>query len=225
MFDRVNQFLMGTYLVSRTLKHYPSVVIDPEQLTEPLETAKVFGRTAPFHLEIGSGKGTFLVNEAKRRPMIDFLGIEWARKYYRYAVDRVGRWSLTNVRLIRTEAAVFLRDYVRDQSVDCLHLYFPDPWPKQRHHKRRFVNQSNIELIFRVLKVGGELRIATDHVDYFRHIQSVLSENSHRGQVVEFHPTAGALTGEWVGTNFERKYLKEERSVYKIAVAKKPLSI
>ncbi len=70
----------------------------------------IFGRSAPVHIEIGSGKATFLVNEATTKPYDDFLGIEWCNKIYRYAVDRVGRRGLTNVRIIRADAAVFIKE-------------------------------------------------------------------------------------------------------------------
>jgi len=205
----------------RPLKHYPSVVIDPESVSDKLCFSGLFGRDAPVHIEIGSGKGTFIVNQAQVEPDIDFLGIEWANKYYRYAVDRVGRWGLKNVRMLRADAAVFLAEHVSSQSVSCIHLYFPDPWPKKRHNKRRFVNQSNIEQVHRILVSKGVLKMATDHADYFEQMQSVLKENSDRFETIDFLPCAGAKTGEWVGTNFERKYLKEDRSVHTLAVAKK----
>jgi tRNA (guanine-N7-)-methyltransferase len=208
----------------RLLKHYPSVIIDPETISDKLCFSDLFGREAPVHVEIGSGKGTFIVNQSKAQPEVDFLGIEWASKFYRYAVDRVGRWELKNVRLIRTDAAILLAEHISDQSVSGIHLYFPDPWPKKRHHKRRFVNQANIEHVYRILVPGGVFKMATDHAEYFEQMQAVLHQNSSRFDIVEFLPTAGAKTGEWVGTNFERKYLKEERPVYTLAVAKKKVS-
>jgi tRNA (guanine-N7-)-methyltransferase len=206
--------------MSRLLKHYPSVIIDPEAISDKLSFSDLFGREGPVHVEIGSGKGTFIVSQAKAQPEADFLGIEWASKFYRYAVDRVGRWELKNIRLLRTDAANFLAEHISDQSVSCIHLYFPDPWPKKRHHKRRFVNQANIEHVYRILVPGGVFKMATDHAEYFEQMQTVVHQNSGRFEIVEFLPTAGAETGEWVGTNFERKYLKEERSVYTLAAAK-----
>ncbi|MEE9371241.1 MAG: hypothetical protein V3W45_07215, partial [Sedimentisphaerales bacterium] len=140
---------------------------------------------------------------------------------YRYAVDRIGRWGLTNVRLIRTDAAGFLTVFVPDSSVECFHIYFPDPWPKKRHHKRRFFNFANLEQLLRCLTTGGSLRVATDHAEYFEQIQKLLTDESDRLEKIEFFPTAGADTGEWVGTNFERKYLKENRPIFCLAVRKK----
>ena len=206
--------------MARALKEYPAVSLKIEDLDGRIDFVRIFGRTGPVHIEIGSGKGTFLLKQAGARPDENFLGIEWARKYYRYAVDRIGRWGLTNVRIIRTDAAVFLADFICDNSVDFFHIYFPDPWPKKRHHKRRFVCEANLEHLIRCLKTGGQLKIATDHTDYFEVVQKLISNENEVLEEIQFHPTAGADTGEWVGTNFERKYLKDQRPIYTIAVKK-----
>ncbi|MBC8473039.1 MAG: tRNA (guanosine(46)-N7)-methyltransferase TrmB [Planctomycetes bacterium] len=206
--------------MARTLKEYPSVLLKSEEIDNRIDFVRIFGRTGPVHIEIGSGKGTFLINQARARPGDNFLGIEWARKYYRYAIDRIGRWGLTNVRIIRTDAAVFLADFITDSSVECFHIYFPDPWPKKRHHKRRFISPANLEHLIRCLKTGGQLKIATDHEDYFQVIQELITDQDKGLEEIQFLPTAGADKGEWVGTNFERKYLKDQRSIYTIAVKK-----
>ncbi len=206
--------------MARILKEYPSVLLKPENLDGKIDFVRVFGRACPVHIEVGAGKGTFLLNQARAQPGNNFLGIEWARKYYRYAVDRIGRWGLTNVRIIRTDAAAFLADFIPDNSVDCFHIYFPDPWPKKRHHKRRFICPANLEHLVRCLKTGGQLKIATDHADYFEQIKTVLTARNETLQEIDFLPTAGAEACEWVGTNFERKYLKDQRPIYTIAVKK-----
>ena len=207
--------------MARILKEYSSVLLKPEDIDSRIDFVRIFGRTGPVHIEIGSGKGTFLVNQARARASDNFLGIEWARKYYRHAVDRIGRWGLANVRIIRTDAAVFLADFISDSSVECFHIYFPDPWPKKRHHKRRFISPANLEHLIRCLKTGGQLKIATDHEDYFEVIQEVIANQKKELEEIQFLPTVGADKGEWVGTNFERKYLKDQRSIYTLAVKKK----
>ncbi len=176
-----------------------------------------------MHIEIGSGKGTFLLSEATHRPDVDFLGIEWARKYYRHAVDRIGRWGLTNVRIIRTDVAAFLPQHVPDESISCFHIYFPDPWPKKRHHKRRFICTENIEQIIRCLKPGGIVNIAMDHQEYFARITQVIDMQVKfaRLEQIDFIRAAGAEPSEVVGTNYERKYIKAGRPVHTIA-ARKP---
>jgi len=207
-------------LMARILKDYPSVTLKAEDLDGKIDFAQIFGRSGPVHIEIGTGKATFLVNQAMAQPGVNFLGIEWASKFYRYAVDRIGRWALSNVRMIRTDAATFLTNFVLDNSVECFHIYFPDPWPKKRHHKRRFFYPANLKQLLRCLIPSGTIRIATDHTAYFEQIQRVLATHGNGLEEIEFFPAAGADRGEWVGTNFEKKYLKEQRSIYTIAVMK-----
>jgi tRNA (guanine-N7-)-methyltransferase len=206
--------------MARTLKDYPQVSLRLEDLVGKIDFVRVFGRDGPVHIEIGTGRATFLLNQARSQPQVNFLGIEWAGRYYRYAVDRIGRWSLGNIRIIRTEAASFLADFVPACSVDCFHIYFPDPWPKRRHHKRRFLAPANLELLLNTLRQGGTIRIATDHADYFEQIRKLIAAKDNRLQKIDFTPASGAEQGEWVGTNFERKYLKQQRPIYTLAVKK-----
>ena len=206
--------------MARILKDYPGVSLEPQDAEGKIDFVRIFGRSGPVHIEVGAGKGTFLLNQAKALPGENFLGIEWTRKYYRYAVDRVGRWGLTNVRIIRTDAAGFIAEFVPDESIDYFHVYFPDPWPKKRHHKRRFLCPVNLEHLIRCLKAGGQLRIATDHAEYFEQIKQVIAARSDKLEEIDFAKPAGAETGEWVGTNFERKYLKDQRPIYTLAARK-----
>jgi tRNA (guanine-N7-)-methyltransferase len=204
----------------RILNDYPAVSLKQEDLDSKLDFARIFGRSGVVHVEIGSGKGTFLLNQAQANPDDNFLGIEWASRFYRTAVDRIGRWGLSNVRIIRTDAVSFIADFVPDNSVEYFHIYFPDPWPKKSHHKRRFISKVNIENLIRCLKPAGQLRIATDHEGYFEQIKTVLDAADDKLEKIDFLPAAGAQTGEWVGSNFERKYKKDLRPIYTIAVKK-----
>ncbi len=206
--------------MARTLKDYPSVALKAEDLDDKIDFVRIFGRSGPVHIEIGTGKATFLLNEAMAQPHANFFGIERASRYYRYAVDRIGRWGLTNVRIMRTDAVHFLTEFVPDNSVDFFHIYFPDPWPKKRHHKRRFFCPANLEQLIRALKTDGQLKIATDHAEYFEQIRKLTANESDRLEEIEFVPTAGAEIGEWVGTNFERKYLKLNIPIYTLALRK-----
>jgi tRNA (guanine-N7-)-methyltransferase len=207
--------------MARKLKDYPSVALKLENLDGEIDFIQVFGRTAPLHIEIGTGKATFLLSQARAHSNMDFLGIERANKYYRYTVDRIGRWNLTNVRIVRTDAALFLADFVPSNSVDCFHIYFPDPWPKRRHHKRRFLCPDNMENLIRCLKPGGTLRIATDHAEYFEQIGVLITDKNKQLEQIEFLPSAGAGNGELTGTNYEQKYIKDKRKIYTFAAMKK----
>jgi len=183
----------------------------------------LFGRTAPLEIEIGSGKGTFLVSQAVAFPETNFLGFEWASKYYRHAADRITRRNLGNVRMLRDDAANFLREHVADGVVERFHIYFPDPWPKARHNKRRLLGEENMPEFYRTLAPGGVLNIATDHPDYFEQMEQVLlrGKMSHLFEQIDFTRPAGAREGEMTGTNFERKYLVEGRVTNTIALRKK----
>jgi len=211
----------GVTTMKRQLQDYTEVALAWDEGGGRLDWPRIFGRAGPVHLEIGAGKGTFLVAQARAQPEVNFLGIEWARKFYRHAVDRIGRWGLHNVRLLRADAAAFLRDAVPAESVDCFHVYFPDPWPKKRHHKRRFLQRANLEVLIRCLKPGGEIRIATDHADYFEQIRQVTAAYRGTLEEVPFERPAGAREGEWTGTNYERKYVKQSRPIYTAAFRKR----
>lgn len=122
----------------------------------------------PFEIEIGSGKGTFLVQQAALSPEIDYLGIEWAHEFYLYAADRIRRrreadGALTNVRMLNTDATELLRWRFPPNIARVIHLYFSDPWPKSRHHKKRVIQHRFLLHAWRVLQPGGELRVVTDH--------------------------------------------------------------
>jgi len=190
-----------------------------------MDLQSLFRQDHPLHIEVGSGKGTFLLNQAQVNPGINFLGIEWANKFYRYSVDRMRRWQITNVRLLRTDARDFIGHCLPAESVAVFHVYFPDPWPKKRHHKRRFFTENNILELARCLEPAGELRTATDHAEYFAAISHLLLGESRTARMfkqIEFFPADAADPGEWVGSNFERKYLKKGRKIYTLAVKKIP---
>jgi tRNA (guanine-N7-)-methyltransferase len=205
--------------MNKKLKDYPEISIKPDSLQQKINFENIFGRSAPVQIEVGSGKATFLLAQSRAYPQTDFLGIEWASRYYRLAVDRLGRWGVKNVKLIRTDAAKFITEYVESDSVDCFHLYFPDPWHKRKHHKRRFINNTNFQQILRIVKPAGRIQIATDHEDYFQWMMKVIENFSDRVKQTDFIPAAGAEENELVGTNYERKF-KNKRPTRKIALIK-----
>lgn len=165
----------------------------------------------PFEIEIGSGKGTFLVAQAATKPETNYLGIEWAMEYWRLAADRLRRHGLRNVRMLHDDAAEFLRWRLPDDLAQVIHLYFPDPWPKKRHHKRRIVQDQFLRECHRVLKKGGELRVVTDHTDYWAWMVEHFERHTALFTGRPFEQPDSAEEGEVVGTNFERKYRREGR--------------
>jgi tRNA (guanine-N7-)-methyltransferase len=191
------------------------VLLDEAVARGPIDLAAVFGSRRPVEVEIGTGKGTFLLARAAARPEVNLLGIEYARSYCAYAADRVRRAGLANVRLLRAEAAHVFRACLAPRSVLRVHVYFPDPWPKRRHHGRRLIQPAFVAEVRRVLRPGGELLIVTDHLPYFRWITGVL--DGARGFANVPFPQMADASGEIVGTNFERKYIAQGRPFYRIA--------
>jgi tRNA (guanine-N7-)-methyltransferase len=182
--------------------------VEVETLPRPISWRELFGNDHPVEVEIGIGKGTFLTDAAKGRPGVNFFGLEYARWFWRYASDRLRRNDCRNARTARAEAGYFVREFVADGSLAVVHIYFPDPWPKKRHHKRRLIQAPFLLQVERILEPGGRVQIVTDHEEYFRQMEEVVAGSPLK--VVDY------AAGE-VGTNFERKYRKEGRKFYAIA--------
>jgi tRNA (guanine-N7-)-methyltransferase len=196
------------------------VGLDVDSLPKPLDWRALFGNDHPVELEIGSGKGTFLTEQSKARPEVNFFGIEWARWFWRYASDRLRRAGCTNARTVRAEAGFFLNEFVPAGSIDVLHIYFPDPWPKARHHKRRLIQPKFVPVIARVLRSGGRLQVVTDHQGYWEENIEPTVRAAEGFRIVDYNRPGSADEGEFVGTNFERKYQREGRPFYAIAAVK-----
>ena len=208
---------------TRHLAHRPyekwdaGEILLPDSITKgPVDLAAIFGNSQPIEVEIGTGKGTFLLARAAARSELNFLGIEWAKAYAAYAADRFRRAGLANVRMIHCEAAHFFKVCLADApgSLWRVHIYFPDPWPKQKHHRRRLIQGPFVEQMRRALRPGGQLIIVTDHLDYFRQIERVVGQVS--GLAIAPMPRMADREGEVVGTNFERKYIAQGRPFYKL---------
>lgn len=181
-----------------------------------LDFDAIFGPDVPVEMEIGVGKGAFMLNRARALPERGFFGIEWANKIYLYAADRMVRWGVGNVRLMRTDASHFVRHSLKPGCLTMLHIYHPDPWPKKRHHKRRLIQPPFLAAAVNALKIGGRIAIQTDHAEYFEQIKQVLAGEPRLREVPFNVPEAGVVDG-YVQTNFEIKYLKEGREIYQAA--------
>lgn len=141
----------------------------------PLDFVAVYGRRAPVILEIGFGNGDALMAEAITHPENDYLGIEVHRPGVGGLLRRLAVSEISNVRVMLADAKDVLAMQVPDASLSGVHVFFPDPWPKKRHHKRRLVQSDFAALVTRKLRPGGYLHLATDWQDYAEHMASVLS--------------------------------------------------
>ncbi len=219
---------MGTSLRKASELDVGEIGIEQGQLPAidagPIALGQWFGAGRagwPMELEIGSGKGTFLVREAALRAEVNFIGLEYSKAFWRYAADRVRRHALANVRLVHVEAGLFLRNYVPCRCLAQVHVYFPDPWPKARHHKRRLIREGFLRLLHDRMLAGGVLRLATDHSDYFNWMQEHAGRVRELFEQIAFESPRGTEAGELVGTNFERKYRREGRPFHALALRAK----
>lgn len=155
-------------------RHGPSTSVDPSYV---LDTHAIFGRTAPLVVEIGSGRGEAIVQAAADHPELDFLGLEVYVPGVAQTLVTMRQVGVTNVRLLVVNAAEALTTMLPAGSVHELRVWFPDPWHKKRHHKRRLVTPEFARLAARVLEPGGVWRLATDWEDYAEQIRSVITES------------------------------------------------
>lgn len=151
-----------------------------------LDLAAAFGRAAPCVLEIGFGNGDALVGMAAESPERNFLGAEVHAPGVGHCLLAIERLGLTNVRLMMQDAVESLRERLADNSLAGVHLYFPDPWHKKRHHKRRLVQPEFVALLAARIAPGGYFHVATDWPDYAAHIQEVMAGSP------QFHPDPAA---------------------------------
>ena len=144
-----------------------------------LDLHALFGRSAPVVLEIGFGNGETLVEQAAADPGTNFIGIEVHEPGVGHCLLIAAEAGVDNLRVVMHDAIEVLRNQVPRRSLARVNLYFPDPWPKKRHHKRRIVQDAFVELIADRLANGGTLNIATDWANYAEHIDEVLSRSDH----------------------------------------------
>lgn len=178
----------------------------------PLESLVPEGYS-DVEVEVGSGKGTFLLAAASADPRRFVLGIEAAPAYAQLAAEKLHKAGLTNALLLVDNARLFVQDRIAPRSLRRLHVYYPDPWPKRRHRKRRFFGEQMPELLASVLRDDGHLLVATDNACYAGQIWSLLgaSEAFVRDEAEEARLLALPPGHGFSPTSFERKYLEEGR--------------
>ena len=192
------------------------IAIDPRETGfNKLELRDLFANDHDTILEIGSGKGRFLITAAIEHPELNLIGIEKSLHYHRVIRERVMKRNLTNIRLINHDAYLVLKDMLPDASIAEVHIYFPDPWPRKREQKRRIIRPEVLEQIERVLVPGGRAIYVTDHQEYFDAAAPVIEARfaSERRIPGPDDPPR---------TNYEAKYREQGRPIYEIRF-RKPL--
>ena len=185
----------------------------PELQVARLDVAELFGRSAPLHVDLGCGDGSFLCEMAQQFPKRSFLGIERLTK----RVEKVRRRAekIENLRVLRADTLFAVRYLLPESSVEAFYLLFPDPWPKRRHQFRRIFSRDFLDAIAAALEKHGVLRVATDQLDYFHQIER-LSRARLQFQVVPRSMDDAVLPV----SKFERKFREQGAPVYGLTLRK-----
>src|SRR4051794_20547561 len=188
--------------------------IELRSILEPLNIAEYFPRVQPLEIELGCGDASFLLNYAKAHSERNFIGVERLGGRIR-KLDRKGRRAgLTNLRGVRIESGYFLEYLVPPQSATALHIYFPDPWPKRKHLKNRFINERFPAIAKRVLAPGGVVYLRTDHADYFEQMTMVFTAATDFRFIEIPEELSSVLTDFEV--EFLKQGLKTNRAAYQL---------
>lgn len=185
---------------------------------EALNLNTIFGRCAPKILEIGSGMGETTATIAQQSPDNDYLAIEVHTPGIGSLLKLIDLQGLSNLRIIQYDAVTVLNLMIEKESLDGVHIFFPDPWPKKRHHKRRLIQATFVTLLCERIKSGGYLHIATDWQDYAEQILMVLSNETsliNNNKDYAQRPTSRPLT------KFEQRGIKLGHQVWDLIFTKK----
>ena len=190
-------------------------ILSPSSWTEKLDLVADYGRDAPLVLDIGCGKGRFLVSQASKHPELNFLGIDRQLVRLRKVSKKMVRQGADNVRLLRIEASYALSWLLPDASVKLAYVFFPDPWPKRRHHRRRLFSPVFLDTLLRVLMPDGEIYVATDHLPYFDEIHEIFSADERFLEIPPFVPDPDEQT------EFEEIFLEQGKPIGRAGFRKK----
>lgn len=177
----------------------------------PISTESFFGKPGPIEIEIGCGKGGFMVDYCERHPERAFLGMEWEPEIAFLAAGRVAkRPHLPHCRVVLGDAFYFFRDYLPDSCVQAFHMYFPDPWPKKRQLKNRLMGAAFMEQVLRLALPGAPFHWGTDHAEYDAEARQLFASLPWLEMVEpDAEPTEGIMT------NFEKKYRLQGKPIHR----------
>ena len=192
-----------------------NLLVQLASIVERLNLAELFPKPQPLEVELGCGDASFLVEYARRKPERNFIGVE--RLLGRISkLDRKGRRAgLANLRGVRIESSYFLQHLLPPQSAAALHIYFPDPWPKQKHRRHRLVGENFPRLARAALAPGGRIYLRTDDADYFQQMTEVFAANKEF-QKMETTPELAEITTDFEH-DFNLRGIKTLRAAYRLA--------
>lgn len=167
----------------------------PEEWLEPTDFRTYFDHPErPLEIDLGCGMGRFLLARSAKFPEINFLGIDRLLKRIKKIDKKARRAGLDNVRLFRVDGYYVTTYMIAPETVDTYYVFYPDPWPKEKHHHNRLFNEPFMDAIARTLKPGGKIHAATDHLPYFEKIYSLLKNDERFEETDTFYPSEDEVT-------------------------------
>jgi tRNA (guanine-N7-)-methyltransferase len=201
-----------------SLKTIINPVLDITEYCVPLEMQDVLNNTNELALEIGFGYGDFLIQMAKERPDLNYVGIEIKRNRFKRAVNTFLKQKINNVKLLHMDATMALHEVFKPSTFIEVYINFPDPWPKDRHKKHRIINNSFLDKLSKIMKPRGLLEITSDHRDYIEHMLTVFDQNSGFKNSFESPGYTNTLTNRPL-TKYEIEYRMEGREIFYLSYA------
>lgn len=174
------------------MKNY---ILDPHDVISQLDFKEIFGNDNPVEVDVGCGKGRFLIARADQFRDTNFLGIERMRSRQAIVNKKINTHALENVAITGIEASYVVENQIKPESVSAYYIFFPDPWPKRRHHRRRLFSETFLDSLHRTLVEGGRVHVATDHLEYFDVIYEIISNDKRFTEVETFEPQEHERTG------------------------------
>jgi tRNA (guanine-N7-)-methyltransferase len=181
---------------------------------------ELFDNSNPIEVEIGAGKGKYLLARAQLEPDINFIGFDYIWKYLKIGWARAQKRELTNLLFFKAEAEEVITHLTPGGSVSIFHVYFPDPWHKRKHHKRRFMTPEFVRMLHDRLVPGGLIELATDNFDYYIWLKRTLIEAGEDMWAATRERRNERILNPEIKTNFEIKYEAEGRDLYYLELKK-----
>ncbi|WP_372725238.1 tRNA (guanosine(46)-N7)-methyltransferase TrmB [Novipirellula sp.] len=192
-----------------------------DSLPEVLSSDSMFGNAKPLEIEVGSGKGLFMSNASAENPRHNFLGVEINAKCAEHAAGRLARAEVTNAIMISGDAEPLFNERVPAESLEAVHVYFPDPWWKKKQRKRRVLNERSILNFSKALRAGGRLHVWTDVLDYFEETVEIIAEIAPELGVPIPEEEIEAQHDLDYRTHFERRSRRHRIPVYRVRYEKR----
>ena len=180
-----------------------------------LDSREVFGNSNPLEVDVGSGKGRFMVARALGNPAVNFLGIERQPGRVYSTAKKAFRHGLCNVRLARVEAFSGISEMLAEESVSTFYIFFPDPWPKRRHHRRRLINTEFLGMLHGKLCAGGVIHFASDHMEYAGVVEELFAADDRFEVIEPFMPTPDECT------DFEIIFTGQNKPITRVSIRKR----